>query len=106
MSDNGESQNGEAVEIIPPRKRRVRRDPLTSLAGLIGEAGRIYRAMKAGSHGSRQGRRSLMWSLAQIRPMLEADASGRIEKRLEKLSEQAEQHYGRRAGREVLRLPN
>ena len=93
------------VEIIPPKKRRLRRDPLTSLAGLIGEAGRIYRAMKSGKMDHERGR-SLMWSLAQIRPMLEAQALEGIEKRLEQLTDHAEQRYGQRAGREVLRLPN
>ena len=105
MNQNGERRNGEAVEIIPPKKRRLRRGPLTSLAGLIGEAGRVYRAMKAGRLDHEKGR-SLMWSLAQIRPMLEAEALQRIERRLDELSEHAEQRYGQRGGREMLRLPN
>ena len=101
MNENGESPNGGAVEIIPPKKRRLRRDPLASLAGLIGEAGRVYRAMKSGKMDHEKGR-SLMWSLAQIRPMLEAEALQRIEKRLEELTDHAERH----GSREVLRLPN
>ena len=105
LNENGESPKGEVVEIIPPKKRRLRRDPLTSLAGLIGEAGRIYRAMKSGKMDHERGR-SLMWSLAQIRPMLEAQALERIEKRLDDLSEQAEQRYGHSESRTPLRLTN
>ena len=96
LNENGESSNGEAVEIIPPKKR-LRRDPLTSLAGLIGEAGRIYRAMKSSKMDHEKGR-SLMWSLAQIRPMIEAEALERIERRLDELTEHAEQRYGRQRG--------
>ena len=88
LDDKEESAQG-----IRPRKSRLRRNPLTTLPGLISEAGRIYRQMKTGKLDHEKGR-SLMWSLSQIRPMLEAQELEKIGARLEELSAHAEQRYG------------
>jgi hypothetical protein len=75
------------------RHLRLRRAPLTTLPGLIREAGRIYRKMKTRKINHEEGR-SLIWSLSQIRPMLEAQALERIEARLEQLNAHAEARSG------------
>ena len=49
--------------------------------------------------------RSLMWSLSQIRPMLEAQELERINARLDELGQVAEGRYGQ-LGSGPLRLPN
>ena len=54
----------------------------------VGEAGRIYRKMETREINHEEGR-SLIWSLSQIRPMLEAQALERIEARLEQLNAEA-----------------
>jgi hypothetical protein len=71
---------------------------LTSLPGLIREAGRIYRKVKTGKIDREQGR-SLIWGLSQIRPVLEAQALiiKRIEARLEELNAHAEAPWRQRA---------
>jgi hypothetical protein len=60
------------------------RIPLTSLAGVLTEAARIYRKMKAGKINHEEGR-SLVWVLSQMRAMVEAQALERIEGRLREL---------------------
>jgi len=54
-----------------PRIIKRRRDPLTTLSGLLTEASRVYRKMKAGKLDHDNGR-SLVWVLAQMRAMVEA----------------------------------
>ena len=82
----------EVDEATRPRKKRLRREPLTTLPGLIREAGRVYRQMRNGTLHHDKGR-SLIWSLSQIRPMLEAQMLERIEARLELLNAAAEANY-------------
>ena len=51
--------------------RKITRLPLSTLNGLIVEAGRVYRRMKDGKMDHEHGR-SLVWVLGQLRAMLEA----------------------------------
>ncbi len=69
--------------------RKITRLPLTSLAGLIREAGRVYRRVKDGKMQHEEGR-SLVWILAQMRAMLEAQHLERIEAKLDALAQMAE----------------
>ena len=66
--------------------QKITRYPLTSLQGLIAEAGVVYRQMKTGQIDHEFGR-SLVWALTAIRGMLEAQALERIEDRLKQLGE-------------------
>jgi hypothetical protein len=74
------------------------------------EAGRVYRRMKDGKMEHEQGR-SLVWVLAQIKAMLEAQHLERIEGRLNELAAAAQGrggligHGDSGADRET-RLPN
>jgi hypothetical protein len=61
--------------------------PLTSIAGVIRETGRIYRLMRRGKMDHGEGR-SLVWVLAQLRAMVEAEALERIEGRLAEMERQ------------------
>ena len=81
--------NEHGMEVILPRKR-LRRNPLATLSGLISETARVYRNMKSGKLDHEKGR-SLVWVLAQQRAMLEAQALERIERRLDELSSYADQ---------------
>ena len=98
--------NAQEVEIILPKKQ-LRRNPLTTLTGLISETARVYRKMKSGKLDHEKGR-SLVWVLAQQRAMLEAVALERIERRLDELGSYADQRRDGRGdelgGREPLRL--
>jgi hypothetical protein len=79
---------------------------LNSLGGLLQEAGDIYRRMKARKIAHEEGR-SLVWVLAQMRTMLEAQQLERIEDRLSELAARStggSLTYGS-ADREA-RLPN
>ena len=77
------------------KKERVYvRLPLTSLSGLIKEAGAVYTKMKTGKLHHEEGR-SLVWVLSQIRAMLEAQALERLEAKLDQLGEHAESIGGR-----------
>ncbi|MPZ58311.1 MAG: hypothetical protein GEU91_17820 [Rhizobiales bacterium] len=58
---------------------------LTTVGALLSEAGAVYRAMRYGQIEHDEGR-SLVWVLAQMRAMVEAQALERIEKRLDELS--------------------
>src|SRR5215467_12708224 len=73
------------------------RIPLTSLAGLITETARIYRKMKAGKMKHEEGR-SLVWVLAQMRAMVEAQALERIEGRLAEMESNPLARFGDRNG--------
>jgi hypothetical protein len=102
------------MEELPRRKRggsrsgrKIVRLPLTSLSGLIKEAGRVYRRMKDGKMEHEHGR-SLVWVLDRIRGMLEAQALERMEQRLNELGEHAGRMNGngRPATIEHARLPH
>lgn len=69
--------------------RKIVRKPLTSLAGLIKEAARVYARVKDGKMPHEEGR-SLVWILAQMRAMLEAQHLERIEAKLNQLQAMAE----------------
>jgi hypothetical protein len=69
--------------------RKITRLPLSTLNGLIVEAGRVYRRMKDGKMDHEHGR-SLVWVLGQLRAMLEAQHLERIEEKLNRLAETAE----------------
>ena len=78
--------HGEGEKALPQSKPKRRgRDPLSTLAGLRQRACRIFRKVEAGKLSHEIGR-SLIWQLAQIRPMLEAESLERIEARLEQLA--------------------
>ena len=66
-------------------KRSLIRQPLHTLAGLITEACRVYRQMRAGKLDHQEGR-SLVWCLGQMRAMVETQALERLEQRLEELA--------------------
>src|SRR5262245_31258572 len=66
-------------------KRSLIRHPLSTLAGLIAEATRVYRAARAKKLDHAEAR-SLVWMLAQMRAMVETQALERLEQRLEELA--------------------
>jgi hypothetical protein len=66
-------------------KRSLIRHPLDTLAGLIAEATRVYRAARAKKLDHTEAR-SLVWMLAQMRGMVETQALERLEQRLEELA--------------------
>jgi hypothetical protein len=72
-----------------PRIIRRRRDPLSSLSGLLAEGSRVYRKMKAGQLDHEAGR-SLIWALTQLRGLVEARHLERIEVKLNELQATAE----------------
>jgi hypothetical protein len=72
-----------------PRIIKRRRDPLTTLSGLLTEASRIYRRMKGGKLDHDEGR-SLVWVLSQMRSMVEARHLEGIETKLSQLQATAE----------------
>ena len=67
--------------------------PLDTLGGLIKEAGCIYRQMKSNKLDHDKGK-SLVWVLAQMRAMLEAQQLEQMNARLEELAQLAESRYG------------
>lgn len=71
---NNDAENTNTI----PRIIKRRREPLTSLSGLLTEASRIYRKMRAGQLDHETGR-SLVWCLGQMRGMVEARHLERIE---------------------------
>ena len=73
------------VENAADDKRSLIRHPLHTLAGLISEASRVYRAMRDNKLDHQQGR-SLVWVLGQLRAMIETQALERLEQRLEELA--------------------
>jgi hypothetical protein len=92
-----------------PRIITRRRDPLTTLLGLLTEASRIYRKMKAGQLDHEKGR-SLVWVLAQMRSMVETQHLERIEGKLNELHATAESRglitNGHDSADPQARLPN
>jgi hypothetical protein len=66
-------------------RRSLIRHPLHTLAGLIAEACRVYRQMRDDKLDHQKGR-SLIWSLGQLRAMVETQALERLEQRLEELA--------------------
>ena len=66
-------------------KRSLIRHPLDSLAGLIAEATRVYRAARDKKLDHTEAR-SLVWMLAQMRGMVETATLERLEQRLEELA--------------------
>jgi hypothetical protein len=66
-------------------KRSLIRHPLDTLAGLIAEATRVYRAARDKKLDHTEAR-SLVWMLAQMRGMVETQALERLEQRLEELA--------------------
>ena len=82
--------NNEAeITKATPRIIKRRRDPLTSLSGLLTEASRVYRRMKVGKLDHDKGR-SLVWVLAQMRAMVENQHLERIEAKLNQMQAMAE----------------
>ena len=69
---------------------RRRTDSLGTLSGLLVEAGKVYRKMRAGKLLHEEGR-SLVWVLSQMRAMVEAQHLQVIEGRLKELSETVQQ---------------
>jgi hypothetical protein len=61
------------------------RHPLDTLSGLIAEAALVYRQVRDKKLDHAEGR-SLVWMLAQMRAMVEAQALERLEQRLEELA--------------------
>jgi hypothetical protein len=84
LSDKDEGKSATPA----PSASRVRYS-LNSLGGLLQEAADIYRRMKANKLPHEQGR-SLVWVLAQMRAMLEAQHLKRIEAKLSQLAEAAQ----------------
>jgi ABC-type transport system involved in Fe-S cluster assembly fused permease/ATPase subunit len=72
-----------------PHTVRRRRHLLGTVSGLLTEASRVYRAMRSGKLDHEKGR-SLVWVLAQMRAMVEAQHLGRIEVKLNELQATAE----------------
>jgi hypothetical protein len=66
-------------------KRSLIRHPLDTLAGLIAEATRVYRAARNKKLDHSEAR-SLVWMLAQMRGMVETQALERLEQRLEEIA--------------------
>jgi hypothetical protein len=73
----------------PTPGKKLVRHPLNTIAGLLGEAGRIYRAMRAGKIKHEEGR-SLVWVLGVMKGMVEVQTLERLEARLEEISAQTE----------------
>ena len=65
--------------------RRTHRNPLATLKGLTRESSQIYRKVKKGRIDHEQGR-SLVWVLAQMRAMVEAQLLDSIQGKLEQLA--------------------
>jgi hypothetical protein len=70
--------------------RKVKRHPLDTVEGLLGETLRVYRAMKADTLDIDKGK-ALVWVLMAARAMVEARGLARIEERLRKMGATAEQ---------------
>jgi len=71
-----------------PARKRVTRQSLTSIGGVVAEMASIYRQMKAGKRDHKTGR-SLVWVLDRLRAAVEAEALQRIEAKLDAVAEMA-----------------
>lgn len=93
----------------PRKHKQLVRASLTSLAGLLKEAGIVYRLMRAGRLPHEEGR-SLVWVLAQMRAMVEAQHLERIEAKLNQLSDTAQSRglltHGHNGADQPARLPH
>ncbi len=98
-----QSENARANgEPSSPRKR-LRRQPLRSLQGVIAEMTRQYQRMKKGKVDHETGR-SLIWSLDKLRSAIEAQELERMTTRLEELQQLADRRHGSNGHREPQRL--
>jgi hypothetical protein len=86
--------NEKQTEATPRRRRQPVRQSLTSLAGIIAEATKVYRQARAGKIDHKEAR-SLVWMLGEIRQMVEAQQLEKIEARLAELGEAADIGSGR-----------
>ena len=86
---NALSDTAKRQKATPRKHKQVVRETLSSLAGLVKEAGIVYRLMRADRLDHDKGR-SLVWVLSQIRAMLEAQHLERIEAKLNQLQATAE----------------
>ena len=82
---NSLSDNDKDDEATPTGKRSKVRHSLETLAGIIGEASKVYREMRDDKLDHNKGR-SLIWALSQMRAMVETQALERLEERLEELT--------------------
>jgi hypothetical protein len=90
MEDKPLTERPESRKRGGSKKGRVYvRLPLTSLSGLIKEAGTVYNKMKTGKLHHEEGR-SLVWVLDRIRAMLEAQQLEKLDQRLQELGEHVE----------------
>ena len=69
--------------------RKFTRLSLSTIGGVIKEAGAIYRAVKAGKLDHEEGR-SLVWMLAQLRTMLESQLLEEMHAKLSQVTQQAD----------------
>ena len=78
--------NDKDAEATPTGKKRSKvRHSLESLGGIIAEAAKVYREMRDDELDHMKGR-SLIWSLSQMRAMVETQALERLEERLDELA--------------------
>jgi hypothetical protein len=102
---NNEAESTNAT----PRTIKRRRDPLTTLSGLLAETCRVYRLMKLDKLDHEKGR-SLVWVLSQMRSMVEARHLEGIEGKLNELQATAESRglitNGHDSADPQARLPN
>ena len=79
------ARNKKAQLATPRKGRTIVRCSLASLAGIIAEAGKVYREVRTGKVEHEEGR-SLVWILSQLRAMVETKALADIEEKLEALA--------------------
>jgi hypothetical protein len=68
--------------------KRLTRQSLASIGGVVAEMASLYRRMKAGKLDHKDGR-SLVWVLDRLRAAVEAEALQRIEAKLDAVAEMA-----------------
>jgi hypothetical protein len=78
------------------------RQALTSIAGIITEAGKVYREVRTGKLDHEEAR-SLVWILSQLRAMVETKALADIEDKLETLANGGTIHGHETSNRETQR---
>ena len=78
----------------PPRcNKKLVRQSLESIGGIIAETAKIYREMKASKRDHKEGR-SLVWVLSELRAMVEAKHLEAIEARLAEMEGAAARGFG------------